>query len=123
MSVLMEVGVTKSREHSRVPPMEKWIWRAVCTAIFEDTAHLILCTDGAPCYQLAYPAESAGVVEHYRVNHEEREWTRPEPCVLWNSKTGEVRFALVGTQYLDSTWHRVKSFMPKGLSVKHTGQR
>ena len=78
---LMEVGVTQSAEVGRVPPMEKDIWREVCLMLFLLNC-IILMTDGAACYQLDYPDECPAVVQHYKVNHSEHEWTRPEPHVL-----------------------------------------
>ena len=112
---LIEVGITHSREVGRVPPMEKDIWGNVCLAISTDNAKLILMTDGAACYQFRYPDSCPAVLEHYRVNHSEHEWTRPEPHVMWDPATRLTRFCLAGTQYLDSTWRRLKSLVPKGL--------
>jgi hypothetical protein len=120
---LIEVGVTQSVELGRVPPMEKEIWEHVCLTIFPAAAKLVLMTDGAACYRIDYPKHCPAVVEHYRVNHSEHEWTRPEPSVMWNPATKETRFCLAGTQYLDSTWRRCKSMVPKGLCMQKPGDR
>ena len=122
-SWLIEVGISESREVGRVPPMEKAIWEAVCVAIFRDNARLILMTDGAACYQLNYRDSCPAVLEHYRVNHSEHEWTRPEPHVMWDPAKRETRFCLAGTQYLDSTWRRLKMLIPKGLCLRNHGDR
>ena len=38
-------------------------------------------------------------------------------------KEDETRYCLAGTQYLDSTWRRIKAMLPRGLSVKKPGER
>jgi hypothetical protein len=119
---LFEVGITYSQERSRVPPMEKDLWKQIMLTIFGTNAGLILMTDGAACYHCHYPHDHSGVLEHYSVNHSEHEWTRPEN-VLWDSALETRRHCLAGTQYKDSTWRRLKAEVPHGMHVKTAGAR
>lgn len=87
--------------------------------MFSETSHLILMTDGAACYAPGHP----GILEHYTVNHSEKEWTRPLPSVLANAETGERKHGMAGTTLLDSTWKRLKKGVPDGLAVRTRAQR
>ena len=107
--------LTKSLDVSRVAPEEAAVWREVCDELFNDTTHAVLMTDSAGAFNTSHP----GIVEHYSVNHSEKEWTRPEPAVLANVETGERQSGMAGTPLLDSTWGRLKGAIPRGLAV-HT---
>eukprot|EP00972_Heterocapsa_arctica_P106044 15620908-Heterocapsa_arctica.AAC.1 len=115
---LLLVGLTRSADRSRVPPLTNAIWKQVCDTIFEGDSNMILMTDGAGIYEQQHP----GILEHYAVNHQEKEWTRPvEP--IFNVETGERRCCLASTNFLDSTWQRIKSQIPGGLKATTAGGR
>ena len=97
------MGVTESFDEPRVPPLRKDFWQPVAQEIFSDDANMIQMSDSARAYQEVWPR---GVVEMWKVNHSENEFTRPEQ-VLADVATGDRRHGIIGTQFLDSEWGRI----------------
>lgn len=113
---LLLVGLTRSTDRSRVPPLKKYIWRMVANTIFDKDSHIVNMTDGA----CAYDQDVVGVVERFSVNHQLKEWTRPVNA-LANAETLERRATLASTNFLDSTWRKLKAQLPGGLSIRTQG--
>ena len=72
---------------------------------------------------MCYKPRHVGIKEHYTVNHTNHEWSRPEPAVLSSVETKETAPGMAGTMLLDSTWGRIKGYIPAGLSVDSEGAR
>ena len=86
--------------------------RMVCDTLFGKDSYIIAMSDGAG----AYRQEHAGIFEHHAVNHQEKEWTRPEEPV-WNVETGDTRPTFASTHYIDSQWQTNKMQLPRGIGV------
>ena len=114
---LLLVGLTRSTDRSRVPPLKHHIWRMVANKIFDAGSYVINMTDGATCYS----QQVTGVYEHFSVNHQLKEWTRPVDATF-NVETGEKHVTLASTNFKDSEWQKLNSQLPRGLSVKTKGE-
>ena len=115
---LLDVGLTRSAERSRVPPESLDVWMMVMNGIFEPGANLIQMSDTAAAFQQDHPA----LVEKFSVNHQEKEWTKPVRPI-WDVVTKERRACLASSNYLDSVWKYLKSGVPDGIKSTTAGSR
>jgi len=111
------VGLTRSIDKGRVPPLKHYIWRMVCNTIFDEASYVVAMSDGAS----AYRQETEGIYEHFWCNHQEREWTKPV-MATYNVVTKEKRQTFASTCFLDSEWRKIKEQVPRGLGVRTLGE-
>ena len=58
---LLLLGLTRSADKSRVPPLKHYIWRMVANTIFDKDSYVTNSTDGASAYK--QPHEGWGSFE------------------------------------------------------------
>ena len=62
---LLLVGLTRSRDRSRVPPLKHYMWRLTSGALFDKDSHVITMFDGTSVYEQT----SEDIDDHYVCNH------------------------------------------------------
>ena len=70
---LEPIGVTKSEDPARFPPLAQEKWKEFASQIYKDGSNVVQMTDSAKCYKDYCPP---GVVQRHYVNHQEHEYSR-----------------------------------------------
>lgn len=111
---LVPVGLTRSVDQGRLPPLKPSAWKGICDKIFTTDSKVVLMSDGAGAYKdIGHP----GLVHKEAVVHEKKEFSRS--CeVLANTLTRQMRPGMAGTQAIDSEWKYLKKDLPDTLSAR-----
>ena len=79
--------------------------------MFDDESYIVNLTDGAS----AYTQKIAGILQHFAVDHQEKEWTMAVEA-LFDVSADTNRPTFAGTNTIDPFWKRAKSKIPQGIS-------
>lgn len=70
---LVPVGLTRSVDQGRLPPLKPSAWKGICDKIFTTDSKVVLMSDGAGAYKdIGHP----GLVHKEAVAHEKKEFSR-----------------------------------------------
>ena len=111
---LVPVGLTRSLDHGRLPPLRNEFWQSVCDKTLTSDSKVVLMTDAASAYR---DVGHVGVVDKASVCHEDKEYARSAE-VLANTLARHVRPATAGTQAIDSEWRYLKDRLFDALSAR-----